>query len=167
MKGYLYLTNEILLKIWELDYLDFNIPWLCSFNISQNNELEKLLNENNNYKNNLEIFYGKKNVIGKGMPHFFYIPKNNMDIILNIFNDFYKNKIPQEFAIVNSMGIAKLPWYQYIYFTDLDDEQLKQVMNYVRKVNEQIIVYPVDYTRKDYREEIDKYYYFMKAEDFH
>ena len=167
MKGYLYLTNEILLKIWELDYLDFNIPWFCSFNISQNNELEKLLNENNNYKNNLEIFYGKKNVIGKGMPHFFYIPKNNMDIILNIFNDFYKDKIPQEFAIVNSMGIAKLPWYQYIYFKDLDDEELKQVMNYVRKVNEQIIVYPVDYTRKDYREEIDKYYYFMKAEDFH
>ena len=166
-KGYLYLTNEILLKIWELEYLDLDIPWFCSFNLTRNNILENVLNANNDYKDNLEKFLGKKNVIGKGMPHFFYIPKNNMDIILNIFNDFYKNKIPQEFAIVNSMGIAKLQWYQYIYFTDLDDEQLKQVMNYVRKVNEQIIVYPVDYTRKDYREEIDKYYYFMKAEDFH
>ena len=166
MKGYLYLTNEILLKIWELDYLDFNIPWFCSFNISQNDLLDKLINENNIYKNNLEIFYGKKNVIGKTMPHFFYVPKNNMDKIVNILNDFYKHKIPQEFAIINSMGIALLPWYQYIYFRDLDNEEIKQVMTYIKKVNEQIIVYPVDYTREDYREEIDKYYYFMKAEEF-
>ena len=166
MKGYLYLTNEILLKIWELDYLDFNIPWFCSFNISQNNLLDKLINENNIYKTNLEIFYGKKNVIGKTMPHFFYVPKNNMDKIVNILNDFYKHKIPQEFAIINSMGIALLPWYQYIYFRDLDNEEIKQVMTYIKKVNEQIIVYPVDYTREDYREEIDKYYYFMKAEEF-
>ena len=166
MKGYLYLTNEILLKIWELDYLDFNIPWFCSFNISQNDLLDKLINENNIYKNNLEIFYGKKNVIGKTMPHFFYVPKNNMDKIVNILNDFYKYKIPQEFAIINSMGIALLPWYQYIYFRDLDNEEIKQVMTYIKKVNEQIIVYPVDYTREDYREEIDKYYYFMKAEEF-
>ena len=36
MKGYLYLNFEVLLKIWELDYLDFEIPWLCGFNLTQN-----------------------------------------------------------------------------------------------------------------------------------
>ena len=166
MKGYLYLTNEILLKIWELDYLDFNIPWICSFNFSQSNTLEKLLNSNNDYKNNLEKFFGEKNVIGKGMPHFFYIPKNSLDKIFPILEEFYKNKIPQEYAITNAMGIALLPLYQYIHFDYLNEEQIKQVMTYIKKASEQIIVYPVDYTREDYREEVDKYYYFMKAEEF-
>ena len=166
MKGYLYLTNEILLKIWELDYFDFDIPWLCSFNFTQNILLENLLNTNVEYKINLEKFFGKKNVVGKGMPHFFYIPKNSMDKISPILEEFYKNKIPQEFAITNSLGIALLPRYQYVYFAELNDEQVKKVMDYIKKVNEQIIVYPVDYTRKDYREEVDKYYYFMKAEEF-
>ena len=166
MKGYLYLTNEILLKIWELDYLDFDIPWFCSFNFTENNILENVLNTNNNYKNNLEKFFGKKNVIGKGMPHFFYIPKKSIDNFIPIFEEFYKNKIPQEFAIINAMGIASLPWYQYIHFETLNDEQIKQVMTYIKRANQQIIVYPVDYTRADYREEVDKYYYFMKAEEF-
>ena len=100
------------------------------------------------------------------MPHFFYIPKNSLNKILPIFEEFFKNKIPQEFAIINAMGIALLKRYQYIYFTDLNNEQIKQVMTYIKKENEQILVYPVDYTRKDYREEVDKYYYFMKAEEF-
>ena len=64
------------------------------------------------------------------------------------------------------MGIALLPRYQYIYFSDLKQTQLNEVMNYIRKENEQILVYPVDYTSQYSREEIDKYYYFMKAEEF-
>ena len=166
MKGYLYLTNEVLLKIWELDYLDLNNPWFCSYNFSENIALENLLNSNNDYKVNLEKFFGKKNVIGRALPHFFYIPKNNMDKMITIFEEFYKNKIPQEFTIINAMGIALLPRYQYIYYTDLESEHLETVMTHIRKANEQILVYPVDYSRKDYREEIDKYYYFMKAEEF-
>ena len=100
------------------------------------------------------------------MPHFFYIPKKSIDNFIPIFEEFYKNKIPQEFAIINAMGIASLPWYQYIHFETLNDEQIKQVMTYIKRANQQIIVYPVDYTRADYREEVDKYYYFMKAEEF-
>ena len=125
-----------------------------------------MLNANNKYKKNLEKFFGKENVIGKSLPHFFYIPKNSINKIYPIFDEFYKNKIPQEYAIINAMGIALLPRYQYIYYTDLNNEQINEVMNYIRKENEQILVYPVDYTKKDYREEIDKYYYFMKAEEF-
>ena len=166
MKGYLYLTNKILLKIWELDYLDFDIPWFCSYNYTQNDKLENLLNLNNDYKNNLETFLGKKNVIAKALPHFFYLPKNSIDKVSTILEEFYKNKISQEFAIINAMAIALLPRYQYIYYTNLESEHLETVMTHIRKANEQILVYPVDYSRKDYREEIDKYYYFMKAEEF-
>ena len=165
-KGYLYLTNEILLKIWELEYLDLDIPWFCSFNLTQNNILENVLNANNDYKDNLEKFLGKKNAIGKVFPHFYYIPNNSMEKIIPIFEVFYKNKIPQEYAIINAMGITSLPRYQYVYFRDLNSEEVKHVMNYIKKVNEQIIVYPIDFTRNDYREEVDKYYYFMKAEEF-
>ena len=166
MKGYLYLTNKILLKIWELDYLDLDIPWFCSFNYTQNAQLENLLNSNNDYKINLEKFFGKKNVIAKTLPHFFYLSKDSVDKVSIIFEEFYKNKISQDFAIINAMGIALLPRYQYIYYTGINSEQLEIVMNHTRKANEQIFVYPIDYTRKDYREEVDKYYYFMKAEEF-
>ena len=166
MKGYLYLTNKILLKIWELDYLDFDSPWFCSYNYTINDNLVNLLNANNNYKNNLEKFLGKKNAIGKSLPHFFYLPKNSIENIAPIFEDFYKNKISQEYAVINAMGIALLPKYQLIYFSELNNEQLNNIMNYVRKVNEQILVYPIDYTKKEIQDEVDKYYYFMKAEEF-
>ena len=39
-------------------------------------------------------------------------------------------------------------------------------MKYIKKVHEQVLVYPVDYTRADYRKEIDKYIYFMKADEY-
>ena len=166
MKGYLYLTNKILLKIWELDYLDFDSPWFCSYNYTTNDNLVNLLNANNNYKNNLEKFLGKKNAIAKSLPHFFYLSKNSIENIAPIFEEFYKNKISQEYAVINAMGIALLPKYQLIYFSELNNEQLNNIMNYVRKVNEQILVYPIDYTKKEIQDEVDKYYYFMKAEEF-
>ena len=51
---------------------------------------------------------------------------------------------------------------------DLFTEDPKGTVTYevLKKVHEQILVYPVDYTREDYRKEIDKYIYFMKAEDY-
>ena len=78
----------------------------------------------------------------------------------------YDNKVPQELAIPNTMGMILLPQYQYIYFADLNEEEIKTVMTYIKKVHEQILVFPVDFTRKDYRDEVDKYIYFMKAEDY-
>ena len=168
MKGYLYLNFEVLLKIWELDYLDFEIPWLCGFNLTQNinQNFINLFNINNNYKINLEKFFGKKDTIGIGMGKFFYIPKNNIEIILSIFEEFYKNKIPDDYTICNSFGAALFPKYQYIYYEGWKELNSQNLMNFVRRNNEQIIVYPIDYNSKEIREQIDDYYYFMKAEEF-
>ena len=168
MNGYLYLNFEVLLKIWELDNLDFNIPWLCGFNLTQkiNQEMNNLLNTKNNYKNNLEKFFGQKDTIGISFSQFFYIPKNYKETMISIFEEFYKNKIPQEYAICNAFGAALLPKYQYIYYEGWKELNVIDVMNYVRRVNEQIIVYPLDYSRKEIRDAVDDYYYFMKAEDF-
>ena len=58
------------------------------------------------------------------------------------------------------------PHYQYIYFMDLTQKDIKNLMNYIRKVHEQVLVYPVDYTNPEYRKEVDKYIYFMKADDY-
>ena len=78
----------------------------------------------------------------------------------------YANKVPQELAIPNSMGMILQPRYQYVYFEYLTPKQIKRVMKYIKKAHEQILVYPIEYTRADYREEVDKYIYFMKAEEY-
>ena len=174
MKGYLYLNNEILLKIWELDNFDLNLPWVCSFNITNDTasllrpeyqNMQNVLNAKENLRENLKKFLGKEG-IATGMPHFYYLPKNAILKFIEISNDMYKNKVPQELAVPNTMGMILLPHYQYIYFADLTPEDIKNVMKYIKKIHEQILVYPVDYTREDYRKEIDKYIYFMKAEEY-
>ena len=172
MRGYLYLNNEILLKIWELDNFELNMPWISSFNILNNNllknEYKGILNVINNkpdLKNNLFKFLGKEGV-AKGMPHFYYLTQNITKNFCEILKDMYDNKVPQELAIPNSLGMILLPEYQYIYFAELNQTEIENVMTYIKKVHEQIIVYPVDYTRDDYRKEVDKYIYFMKADDY-
>ena len=172
MKGYLVLNNEILLKIWELDNFDFDIPWLCSYNIIDNNSLtakydgiKNVLNSKLELKTKLYKFLGKEG-IAQGMPHFYYLPNYAIKNFIDISQLMYNNHVPEEIAIPNIMGILLLPKYQYVYFIDLNKEEIKTVMNYIKKVHEQVLVYPVDYTREDYRNEIDKYIYFMKAEDY-
>ena len=100
------------------------------------------------------------------MGKFFYIPKNNIETILSIFEEFYKNKIPDDYTICNSFGAALFPKYQYIYYEGWEELNSQNLMNFVRRNNEQIIVYPIDYNSKEIREQIDDYYYFMKAEEF-
>ena len=172
MKGYLYLNNEILLKIWELDNFDLNSPWLCSFNISDEENskynytgISNIINKKKDLKDNLEKFLGKKG-IAQGMPHFYYLTNNTIGKFIQISKEMFENKVPQELAIPNIMGMILYPHYQYIYFVDLNEEDKRTVMTYIKKVHEQILVYPVDYTRRDYREEVDKYIYFMKAEEY-
>ena len=172
MKGYLYLNNEILLKIWELDNFELRMPWISSFDILDNNLLKNeykgilnVINSKNDLKDNLLKFLGKEGV-ARGMPHFYYLTQNITTQFCGILKDMYNNKVPQELAIPNSLGMILLPEYQYIYFMELNQTEIKNVMKYIKKVHEQIIVYPVDYTRPDYREEVDKYIYFMKADDY-
>ena len=174
MRGYLYLNNEILLKIWELDNFDLNLPWLCSYNITSDTEslhkteyknLQNVINSKPNLGVNLKQFLGKDG-IATGMPHFYYLPKDAILKFVEIAKDMYLNKVPQELAVPNTMGMMLLPKYQYIYFADLTQEDIKNVMKYIKKVHEQVLVYPVDYTREDYRKEVDKYIYFMKAEEY-
>ena len=172
MKGYLYLNNEILLKIWELDNFDLNLPWVCSFNISETETLkaeykgiQNIINTKLDLKENLKKFLGKDGV-AMGMPHLYYLPNNAVSKFIEIGNEMYNNKVPQELAVPSTMGMILLPHYQYIYFADLTQEEIRTVMRYIKKVHEQILVYPVDYTRAEYRLEVDKYIYFMKAEDY-
>ena len=172
MKGYLYLNNEILLKIWELDNFDLNLPWVCSFNISETQTLkaeykgiQNIINTKLDLKENLKKFLGKDGV-AMGMPHLYYLPNNAVSKFIEIGNEMYNNKVPQELAVPSTMGMILLPHYQYIYFADLTQEEIRTVMRYIKKVHEQILVYPVDYTRAEYRLEVDKYIYFMKAEDY-
>ena len=172
MKGYLVLNNEILLKIWELDNFDFDIPWLCSYNISDNkslsakyNGIKKLINTKLDLKANLTKFLGKEG-IAQGMPYFYYLPNYAIKNFIGISKLMYENHVPEELAIPNMMGMLLLPKYQYVYFLELNKQEIKTVMKYIKKVHEQVLVYPVDYTRKDYQDEVDKYIYFMKADDY-
>ena len=172
MKGYLYLNNEILLKIWELDNFNLSIPWMCSFNISEVGSLKdngrgilNIINSNLKLKENLRKFLGKGG-IAQGMPHFYYLTNNIIPKFIEISKEMYNNKVPQELAVPNTMGMILFPHYQYIYFIDLTQEDIKKVMTYIKKVHEQVLVYPVDYTNPNYRKEVDKYIYFMKADDY-
>ena len=100
------------------------------------------------------------------MLYFYYFMQNIAKNFCEILKDMYDNKMPQELAIPNTLGMILQPEYQYIYFTELNQTEIKDVMTYIKKVHEQVIVYQFDYTKAYYIEEVDKYIYFMKADDY-
>ena len=112
-KGYLFTNDDEFMKIWELNNLDFNIPWL--HNLSKLSKkygfykycknLNNILNNNIKWKTNLSKFLGNNFYIPLALSDFYYIPRYIAAKICEIFKVMYYSKIFLECAVPVSFGI--------------------------------------------------------------
>ena len=171
--GYLFVMDDVFIKIWEFDNLDFNAPWIIGYSYdratSWSNQsyirMEKIYDAHPDWRKNIDIFLGK-NVIPHGISDFYYIPKRLMKKFCELSVVFYKNWTFLELAVPNSLGIFMEPKYQYIYFIGLWGENRKHIMDYIHTSHAQVVVHPVKFSNDEHKELIKRYVYFKNSPEF-
>ena len=78
----------------------------------------------------------------------------------------YNSKIFLECAVASAMGIMLYKEYQLIYFKGLWEEERNNVIEYLYKKYNQIVIHPIKFSNIQYQNKINLYNYFMKAEEF-
>jgi hypothetical protein len=171
-KGYLFVMDDAFIKVWELDNLIFDIPWILTFCYKKtkiwfdsNDREELLLERNKNWQKNLRIFFNG-NVIGHGISDFFYLPNYFVPDFIELAKVFYNYTVFLEQAVPSIYGIIMKPKYQYIFFLALWKDDRKKWKKYLYTADKQIVVHPIKFSDKDCQEEVVKYIEIKKAEDY-
>ena len=172
-KGYLYINDDLFLKFWELQNLNFSIPWLNQYKPLNQSwyhylrclSLYSVFNKKKEWKNKIVSFNGFFEII-YGMSDFYYLPNNYALKICSILEEMYKSKIFLECAIPNSMGILLAPKYQIITINPLWGNQRNNVINYLFTKFDQVMIHPIKFSNKTYQIKIIEYVSFLKAKDF-
>ena len=172
-KGYLYINDDLFLKIWELDKLDFSIPWLNPFypiskylyHYPRCYSLYNLLENYSEWKNNLIKLNGYQDII-YGKADFYYLPNYYASKICEIFDKMFRNKIFLECAVPVSMGILLSIKYQIIKITILAGEERKKAINYLFSVSNQIMIHPIKLSNIISRIKMIQYIIFINANEY-
>lgn len=167
-KGYLFINGDVFMKIWELDNLDFNIPWFFIFSPIDN----KLIHYQNYFKINEFI---KNNIYWQNkitkclnfydikiyLADFYYIP----NFIANKFYDImFNSKISLEYNVPILMILYGK--YQLIKVRLLWKKEKENIINFLKTNYREIIVYPMNFANNFVQKEINKYIFFINAKEY-
>ena len=172
-KGYLYINDDLFLKVWELDNLDFSIPWLNPFypiskilyHYPRCFNLYNLLENYNEWKNNLIALNGYQDII-YGKADFYYLPNYYASKICDIFDKMFQNKIFLECAVPVSMGILLSYKYQIMKITILAGEERKKAIDYLFSQSNQIMIHPIKFSNIISRKKVIQYTIFINANKY-
>ena len=172
-KGYLYINDDLFLKFWELQNLNFSLPWINQYNpiirnwfyYSECLPLYNIFNNKIEWKNNIISFNGFFEII-YGNSDFFYLPNYYASKICNIFDRMFKSKIFLECAIPNSMGILLASKYQIIKIDALWEKQRENSINYLYNKSKQIMIHPIKLSNLTTQKKVNQYISFLNAKEF-
>ena len=172
-KGYLYINDDLFLKFWELQNLNFSVPWLNPYgpigkkwyHYSECLPLYNIFNKKTDWKNNMISFNGFFEIIA-GMSDFFYLPNYYASKIINAFDEMFKSKIFLECAIPNSFGVLLSSKYEIIQISALWGKQRKNWINYLFKKFNQIVIHPIKLSNKLAQKKVSQYISFLNANEF-
>ena len=172
-KGYLYINDDLFLKFWELQNLNFSFPWLNPygpiaknwFHYSKCLSIYNITNKKNDWKNNIIHFNGFFEIVA-GMSDFFYLPNYYASKICNIFDEMFKAKIFLECAIPNSMGILLSSKYEIISVKALWRKERKKWINDLFKKFDQMAIHPIKFSRPLAQKKVIQYISFLNANEF-
>ena len=153
MKGYLFLNDDNFMKVWELEYLDFNIPWFYSFaklhkkwkHYKDCEKIENVIENNIEWKKNLTIFSGFYE-IPKAVSDFYYLPNNLIHNFFLVVEKMFNYNLFLECVVPSTMGIILFSDYQLIHFYPLYGKKRKNVINYPKNTFNQITIHPIKFS---------------------
>ena len=171
-RGYLFLMDDNYLKVWELENLDFNIPWYYTYFIRDANfsrlsymKTKSLLDVHLNWKKNYEKFLGSS-IVAYAVSDIYYLPQKDFANFCSMVETFYNERIFLETAVPTMMGILLKEKYQIIYFVGLWNKRRENVIEYLKKAERQVTIHPIKFSNITYQEEVNKYIFIMNGRDY-
>ena len=172
-KGYLFINDDGFVKFWELDNLNFNIPWLYHFHNLNKGwyhyreciNLHNIIGRNPGWKASLTKYLGYYN-IPISNADFYYLPNYIIPKFIELIKVFYKSKFYVECAVPTAFGIISSEEYQLIHFRGLWGRERNNVAEYLHKKYNQLTIHPIKFSNIKYRNLVKLYIYFIKTEEF-
>jgi hypothetical protein len=172
MKGYLFVMDDVFMKIWEFENLNLDIPWIMSYfigktkNWPKDNDREvKLLQRKPLWRNRLKKFYNSR-IIAHGISDFFYLPNTFINEFIQVATELYNYRVFLELSVPSIYGIVSKPVYQFIRFSGLWKEDRKNWLNYLRTADKQMVIHPIKFSDINNQKEVIKYLYFKNAIEY-
>ena len=170
-KGYLFINDDVFVKVWELENLDFKIPWLYNFgrlkkkwfHYKHSINIFKILKENPKWKKKLINIFED---IPIAIADFFYLPNNLAFNFSEIIKTMFKSKIFLECVVPTAFGILSNFKYQYIIFRGLWSENRKKAIDYLRNDYIQITIHPIKFSNRFHIKEVNLYIHFINAKEY-
>ena len=159
--------DDNFLKVWELENLDFNIPWFYHFFVRHDNfdkgsyvKAKILLDIHLDWKRRYRKFLGSTTV-AYAVSDIYYIPQKDIANFCSMVTTMYEKKIFLETAVPTMMGIMLKERYQIILFAGLWRERRNLVMEYLINAEKQLTIHPIKFSNLTYQEAVNKYIYMM------
>ena len=161
------------MKPWELENLDFEIPWLyilepidkkwCK---SWNCEiLYNILENNLEWKDNITKFFGTY-IIHVTLSDFYYLPNFYTSKFCEITKIMYHFKLFLECAVPTSLVILSASKYQIIYYEGLWGKNRANALFNLYHHYKEITIHPIKFSKMCLQKLVNKYIYFINAIDF-
>ena len=172
-KGYLFINDDVFMKIWELENLDFNVPWIYNFNLINKNwahyenckRMNNTLNNNLEWKRNITKYLGVFD-IPISISDFYYLPSYIVPRYCKIIEEMYNSQFFLECAVPTSFGILLAPKYQIIYFRGLWGQTRKEAIKYLIKDSKQITIHPIKLSNIFLLINVNSFIFFNNANEY-
>ena len=168
--GYLLINDDDYMKPWELENLDFHIPWIYELEPMTQKWCKNwnceivydILDNNIEWKKNITQFIGSYNLYIT-LSDFYYLPKFYAFKFCDIIKTMYTAKLFLECAVPITFGILLSPKYQIIYYEGLWGESRKKAIYNLYHHSKEITIHPIKFSNFSLQNIVDKYVYFMNA----
>lgn len=172
MKGYLFVMDDVFMKIWEFENLNLDIPWIMSYFIGKTKNWPKdndreitMLETKPVWRTRLKRFYNS-NIIAHGISDFFYLPQNFITEFIPVATELYNYRVFLELSVPSIYGIVLKPVYQFIFFSGLWNDDRKNWLSYLRTADKQMVIHPIKFSDINNQKEVIKYLYFKNANEY-
>lgn len=174
-KGYLLTNDDDYLKVWELENLDFSIPWFYIYEqrgfdktwvfYSLCKGLYNIIDNNLDWKQKIINFYGFYKLFN-GFSDLYYLPNNIVSSFIEFVKIMYNSKIFLECAVPASFALTSAPKNQIIHIRALWTTDRTKVLEILHEEYEQISIHPIKFSNGTLKKGVLKYNYFTNAKYF-
>ena len=172
-KGYLIINDDNIMKPWELEGINQNIPWINMFDFTRFyfNTSEEFPHIEEMIKNNITLSEKIFKMFGENIPikiwnGMLYLPNSIMNKYCDILDGLFRKTIFHELATSLAFGIMSLNEYKIINSLLIWGRERKNIINIFKNSFGYAFVHPIKISNNDLREKVNQYYYFINGENF-
>ena len=173
-KGYLIIDDDNLMKPWDIENFDSNIPWTNIFNLrriliecfkSSYIYFDNLIKNNREWHDNLVKYVGSDS-IPQLWVEVVYIPNSLMIKFCDIVEPMYNQRVFLEIAIPMAFSQLRLDKYKICNSILLWYEKRAHMSKYLRNSAGIAFVHPLKLSKVQRQEVVRKYIFFINAEEY-